>query len=179
MYHSGTGHTKLMAEFIAEGARQIDSMDIRLKNVEEAQLEDLQWCDGIALGSPTNLGSVSWRMKQWWDEVATPEWLQLDGKIGCTFSSSGGWGGGAEMACQALTNILINFGFLVFGLTDYGGKKMTAHYGAVCAGEPRTTAEIDTCKRLGRRLAEWVGYFVDGRKELHPLKQSYPRDVQI
>ena len=63
MYHSGTGHTKLMAEFIAEGARQIDSMDIRLKSVEEAQLDDLQWCDGIALGSPTNLGCVSWKMK--------------------------------------------------------------------------------------------------------------------
>lgn len=179
LYQSGTGNTQSMAECIAKGASEINGMDVRLRSVKEAVIEDLQWCDGIALGSPTNLGCVSWEMKKWWDEVATPEWLNLDGKIGCVFSSSGGWGGGSEIACQALNNILINFGFLVFGLTDYAGKKMTAHYGAVCAGEPRTESEINTCLRFGRRLSEWVAVFVDGKREHHPLKQSYSREVQL
>lgn len=178
LFQSGTGNTRAMAERIAEGAGGIDGMEVRLRSEEEALIEDLHWCDGIALGSPTNLGCVSWKMKRWWDEVATPEWLNLDGKIGCVFSSSGGWGGGSEVACQALTNILINFGFLVFGLTDYAGKKMTAHYGAVCAGEPRSEAEIETCRRLGLRLAEWVAFYVDGRPEYHPLKQTYSREIQ-
>lgn len=29
--------------------------------------------------------------------------------------------------------------------------------------------EIEACRRLGRRLAEWVAVFVDGRKDEHPV----------
>jgi hypothetical protein len=36
--------------------------------------------------------------------------------------SSGGWGGGTDLACQSLLAVLMNFGFLVFGVTDYAGK---------------------------------------------------------
>jgi hypothetical protein len=48
-----------------------------------------------------------------------PHWMKVDGKIACAFSSSGGWGGGTELACQSLLTVLMNFGFLVFGVTDY------------------------------------------------------------
>jgi multimeric flavodoxin WrbA len=30
--------------------------------------------DGIALGSPTNYGSVCWQMKQWWDPQPLENW---------------------------------------------------------------------------------------------------------
>jgi NAD(P)H dehydrogenase (quinone) len=63
----------------------------------------------------------------------------------------------------------MNFGFLVFGVTDYVGKRFTLHYGAVVAGEPRTESEMAACERLGERLAQWVAVFVDGRKEFHPV----------
>lgn len=179
LFQSNSGNTSRMAELVAEGSRGIDGMEVRCLSVDTATAEDLKWCDGIALGSPTNLGCVSWKMKKWWDEVATPTWMEVDGKIGCVFSSSGGWGGGAEVACLAMSQILINFGFLVFGLTDYTGKKMTAHYGAICGGEPRTDGEVESCRRLGRRLAEWVGFYVDGKAELHPLKQTYNRAAQL
>jgi NAD(P)H dehydrogenase (quinone) len=36
---------------------------------------------------------------------------------------------------------MMNFGKLVFGVTDYVAPKMSPHYGAVCTGEPRTEAE--------------------------------------
>lgn len=176
-YASRTGHTKRMAELIAEGAGSVSGMDIRCRSVQEIQLQDLLWCDGIALGSPTNLGGVAWEMKKWWDEVAVGAWPNIDGKIACAFSSSGGWGGGAEIACQSLYNILINFGFLVFGLTDYCGPKMTAHYGAICGGEPRSDGEIEACRRMGRRLAEWVAVFIDGQMQCHPLRQTYSRGI--
>jgi NAD(P)H dehydrogenase (quinone) len=39
--------------------------------------------------------------------------------------------GGTELACQSLLTVLINFGFLVFGVTDYASKLTTAHYGAI------------------------------------------------
>ncbi|RME07866.1 MAG: flavodoxin family protein, partial [Aquificota bacterium] len=62
--------------------------------------------------------------------------------------------------------MLINYGFLVFGLTDYTGKKFTLHYGAVVAGEPRTQEEKEACLRLGERLAQYVAVVYGGRREL-------------
>jgi len=64
--------------------------------------------------------------------------------------------------------MLMNFGFLTFGVTDYVGKKFTLHYGAVTAREPRSEEEIAACHRLGKRLAQWVAVYADGRRELHP-----------
>ncbi|MDH7604584.1 MAG: flavodoxin family protein [Melioribacter sp.] len=175
LYYSNEGHTKKMAEFVAEGAKEIPETEVRLKSIYEANKDDIFWCDGLALGSPTYLGTVASEMKKFWEDLL-PYWQKLDGKIGCAFSSQGGWGGGAELTCQTLMNIMINYGFLVFGVTDYSGKQFTAHYGATQAGEPRQEKEIESCKRLGKRLAEWVAVFVDGRKNLHPLNNLYKRN---
>lgn len=176
LYHSKEGHTAKMARLVAEGAAEIPGIEVRLKNVAEASRDDVLWCHGLALGSPTNLGNVAWKMKQFWDEEILPVWQQIDGKIGCAFSSEGGWGGGAELTCQALLTIMMNFGFLVFGVTDYTGEQFTAHYGVTQAGEPRQEKEIEACRRLGKRLAEWVAVYFDARKDLHPLAGSYKRN---
>ncbi len=171
------GYTQAMADLVAAGAKTVGDAEVRCLNVAEAGIDDLRWADGIAVGSPTNLGGISWRMKRWWDELSFDVWGALDGKFGCAFSSSGAWGGGGEHTCQALNTLLMNFGILVFGVTDYVGPKMAPHYGAICAGEPRTEAEQEMCRRLGRRLAEWCALYVDGRAEFHPARAAYPRGI--
>jgi NAD(P)H dehydrogenase (quinone) len=168
LYHSSTDHTRKMAEHVARGAGEVADVEVRLKSVEQADKDDIAWCDGLAVGSPTNLGLVSWQMKCFWDGVCDDLWGKVDGKIACAFSSSGGWGGGAELTCASILILLMNFGFLVFGVTDYVDDRMTLHYGAVTAGEPRHESEIKACRRLGKRLAQWVAVFVDNRKDLHP-----------
>ena len=175
LYYSRTGNTAKMARYVAEGAEEVPGAEIRLKPVDQASKDDIYWCDGIALGSPTQLGTVAAEMKQFWEGLL-PDWQKIDGKIGCAFSSQGGWGGGAELTCQALLTILMNFGFLVFGVPDYAGHQFTAHYGATQAGEPREEKEIEACRRLGKRLAEWVGVYIDGNPELHPLRARYKRN---
>lgn len=178
LYESNNrGHTKTMALLVAEGAESVENIKVRVSSVKEATVEDLHWADGIAVGSPTNLGGISWRMKQWWDEKGIKAWGDLDGKFGCVFSSSASWGGGNEHTCQALSALLINFGILVFGVTDFVGTKMSPHYGAVCAGEPRTDAEREMCLRLGRRLGEWCAFYVDLRADLHPSQSDYDRRI--
>lgn len=157
-----------MAEFVAEGARRIGDTEVRLCSVDEAKPADVLWCDGVAVGSPTNMGVLSWRMKKFWDEDMRPHWMEIDGKIGCAFSSAGGWGGGMELACQSILTVLMNFGFLVFGVTDYASKMVTLHYGAVTAKEPRNQEDADACRILGQRLAEWTAVYVHGRKDQHP-----------
>ncbi|QEL15464.1 flavodoxin [Limnoglobus roseus] len=133
LYHSASGNTATMARLVAEGAGLIPGTEVRLREVDVASPEDVHWCDGLAVGSPTNMGVLSWKMKRFWDEAMFDYW----GKVACAFSSSGGWGGGSEIACQSLQMVLMNFGFLVFGVTDYAGKMTTCHYGAVAAREPR------------------------------------------
>jgi NAD(P)H dehydrogenase (quinone) len=179
LFESNTrDYTAVMARLVAEGASSIPTSTVRMLSVQEAKTEDILWADGIALGSPTNLGGISWRMKKWWDDRSFDVWGQLDGKIGCAFSSSGSWGGGGEHTCQALATLLMNFGILVFGVTDYVAPKMSPHYGAICAGEPRSDGEKEMSRRLGRRLAEWCAVYVDHRPEHHPRLAVYDRDIK-
>ncbi len=175
LYASKTGNTAKMAAEVAEGAKRIPGIEVRIRSVTEAKPEDVQWCHGIAVGSPTNLGTIAWEMKQFWDTQMPDHWSGLDGRIGCAFSSQGGWGGGAELTCQTIQTILLNFGFLVFGVPDYVAKQFTLHYGATLAGEPRDGREVEACRRLGQRLAEWVAVYFDGRKEEHPLTSERVR----
>ncbi|MSU63237.1 MAG: flavodoxin family protein [Pedosphaera sp.] len=168
LYDSKSGNVAKMAQLVAEGANTITDTEVRVRSVDEAKAEDVLWCDGLAVGSPTNMGILSWKMKRFWDEVMLDHWMNIDGKIACAFSSSGGWGGGMEMACQSILTVMINFGFLVFGVTDYAAKKFTLHYGAVAAKEPREPETQEACRILGKRLAEWTAVYVHGRKDEHP-----------
>ncbi len=175
LFDSNSGNTAKMAQLIAEGVSSIPNMEVRILKIDDATAEDVVWCDGLAVGSPTNMGLLSWKMKKFWDETMASHWMKVDGKIACAFSSSGGFSGGSEMACQSILTVLINFGFLVFGVTDYVSKLMTLHYGATSIREPRSEESQDACRRLGKRLAEWVACFVDGIKEQHPLSKKDER----
>ncbi|KAJ1636964.1 flavoprotein-like protein [Pavlovales sp. CCMP2436] len=166
-----------MAALVAQGARKIPGMVVRLRSCDEAVAEDVIWADGIACGTPTNLGGIAWRMKKWWDDFAAENWGKCDGKLCTVFSSQGGHGGGAEITCQAMSTVMMNFGFLSFGVSDYVSKIHTLHYGCVVAKRPRNDHDKAACDRLGLRLAEWVAYFVDGRKSLHPLLTTKADDA--
>ncbi len=113
LFDSKTGNVARMAALVAEGAARIADTEVRVQSIDDAEVAalDVLWCDGIALGSPTNMGILSWRMKRFWDESMGPHWMKIDGRIGCAFSSAGGWGGGMELACQSLLTVLMNFGF--------------------------------------------------------------------
>ena len=166
-----------MATLVAEGAATITDTEVRLRPVDEAVAEDVVWCDGLAVGSPTNMGLLSWKTKRFWDETMMPQWGKVDGKIACAFSSSGGWGGGTEIACQSLLTVLMNFGFLVFGVTDYVSRDLTLHYGAITAKEPRDREVQDACRKLGRRLAEWTAVYAHSRLDEHPCRKMSERMI--
>jgi NAD(P)H dehydrogenase (quinone) len=177
LYHSASGNTKLMADLVAEGAAGVPETEVHLRSIAEATVDDLVWCDGVAVGSPTCMGTIAWQMKRFWDETAQPLWPKIEGKLGCAFSSSGGLAGGGELTCLALLVVLMNYGLLTFGVPDYVAPGRTLHYGAVCAGRPRDGADQEACRRLGRRLAEWVQTLLCGRPEHAPQRAAYARRV--
>ena len=99
LFDSATGNVEQMAALVAEGATLVPDSEVRVLSVEEAKAADVEWCDGIAVGSPTNMGVLSWKMKRFWDTDMADSWMKVDGKIACAFSSAGGGGGGMELAC--------------------------------------------------------------------------------
>ena len=101
-------------------------------------------------------------MKKFWDD-AVRRHLGEDGGQAGRACLGGGLGRRPEIACMATLVMLMNFGFLVFGVTDYVAHRFTLHYGATIPGEPRREEEIAACARVGERLAQWVVVYCDGR----------------
>jgi multimeric flavodoxin WrbA len=76
VYHSGYGHTKRMAESVAEGAAgELVAIDAE-GNLTEAQWATLAAADAIIFGSPTYMGSVSWQFKKFADASSKPWYSQ-------------------------------------------------------------------------------------------------------
>lgn len=188
LYDTSSGSTAQIADLIAEGAMLLDKIEVRVRVVPGAPAKwenpemkrdvshpfathnDVYWADGIAAGSPTNLGGLSYRMKQFWDEFSQAGgWGTTDGKIGTAFTSQGGHGGGGELTCMAMMTVLMNFGFSVFGISDYVGFLDTMHYGSVIAKKPRNDEDKRKCRRQGLRLAEFVAYYINGRDQANPI----------
>jgi len=150
LYDTQSGNTKMMAEAVAQGAESLPNVEVTIRHVDEAQSSDLFEHDGIAVGSPTWCGGLSWKLKKFFDE-STCVWGKVEDKVGCAFSTSGGMGGGSEMTCLSILSVLLNYGMLVFGVTDYAAPGITAHYGAVAVQKP-TEDELASCRILGAKL---------------------------
>lgn len=70
VYHSGYGHTKVVAEHVAQGAQAqlvAISADGEITEAEWAALDD---ADAIIFGTPTYMGNVSWQFKKFADATS-------------------------------------------------------------------------------------------------------------
>jgi NAD(P)H dehydrogenase (quinone) len=160
-YDSYSGNTERMAKAVADGAR-LAGAEVTLKRVDEVAVEDFFENDGFAFGTPTHCGVMSTKMNRLFNEVAMPAWGKMKGKVGVAFSSSGGFGGGNELAVMSLITMMLNYGMLVFGVPDYVAPRVTLHYGAVSVGAPGEE-ELRACRLLGERLVEMARMVKMGR----------------
>jgi len=78
VYHSASGHTRLMAEAVLEGAIRDGGAEGRIYALEGGQIVDGRWedaavlealdaSDAIVFGCPTHMGSISTPMKAFMD----------------------------------------------------------------------------------------------------------------
>jgi NAD(P)H dehydrogenase (quinone) len=75
VYHSGYGHTKRLAEAVANGASaSLIAIDAE-GNIPEDGWETLAAADAIIFGSPTYMGGPSWQFKKFADASSTP-WFE-------------------------------------------------------------------------------------------------------
>jgi NAD(P)H dehydrogenase (quinone) len=89
VYHSGYGHTKKVAEAVAEGSGgTLLAIDAE-GNLPEGGWEQLAAAKAIVFGSPTYMGSVSWQFKKFADATSKPWYTQQwKNKLAAGFTNS-------------------------------------------------------------------------------------------
>ena len=189
IFYSATGNVHGMARAVAEGAEG-EGAEVRLRPVAElseeqlisvsqywgrhrsdledepvAQVEDLEWADGIAFGTPTRFGNVAAQLKVFLD-LAGELWQEgkLIDKVATSFTSAQTEHGGQESTLLALNNTLYHWGAIVVPLgytvhevfngggNPYGASFTSGH----SVGGPDEQTRL-VARAQGARLARIAG----------------------
>lgn len=149
IYHTISGNTKEIAEFVAEGVKQAGNIEVNIMSIDNVNTDFVNESSAVIFGTPTYYSNMTWQMKKWFDMDRT---CKLEGKIGSMFATCNVFGGGSEIAVNTLAQHMITKGMLVYS----GGTALGApfiHIGAVCIKEgdefQRSRAKI-----LGERVAK-------------------------
>lgn len=184
LYYSQGGAVRSMAQLIARGIESVAGAKARIRTVPKVssnceateseipasgdpyvELQDLEQCAGLALGSPTRFGNMAAPMKYFLDGTSGL-WLKgaLINKPACVFTSSGSMHGGNETTLLTMMLPLMHHGMMIVGLpysepalstTTTGGTPYGAsHIGGAMDDKPISDDEKKLCMALGKRLAE-------------------------
>ena len=186
IFYSSTGTNEATARAVAEGAEGTGA-DVRIRRVAEnapreavegnpawqawldgpaqdidvATLDDLEWADGVAFGTPTRYGNVTAQLKAFLDSTG-PLWAQglLADKTFTGFTSAVNAHGGNESTLLALYNTMHHWGGIVVapGYTDpslfaAGGNPYGTSHATGEQGDPATAEVLTAARHQGRRLA--------------------------
>ena len=182
LYYSRHGATAEMARQIARGV-ELTGLEARLRTVPAvsteceavapdipadgalyATLDDLRYCAGLVMGSPTRFGNMAAPLKYFLDGTSSL-WLtgELVGKPAAVFTSTASLHGGQETTLLSMLLPLLHHGMLLCGLpysesalldTRGGGTPYgPSHHAGGDAKRPLDEHEIALCRALGQRLA--------------------------
>jgi NAD(P)H dehydrogenase (quinone) len=136
VYHTNGGHTKYVAEKIAEGMLSVKDATVKVLSTEEVVRNDLKGIDALLMGSAVQQRNVSWQVKKFIDEICEPSWFfdDLVGRVAGLFTVGGGHGntgGGAEIAQIALAVNFASLGMILVphAKTTPGFNKAGMHWG--------------------------------------------------
>jgi NAD(P)H dehydrogenase (quinone) len=137
LYYSMYGHIETMARAVADGAAEVDGVEVTVKRVPElmpreaaekagakldqtapeAQPAELADYDAIIVGTPTRFGNMAAQMRNFWDQTGGL-WAKgaLIGKAGSVFTSSATQHGGQESTILATHVTLLHHGLVIVGL---------------------------------------------------------------
>lgn len=183
LYYSRDGSVAQLAKMIARGVNKIDGCESKLRRVPPVSttieavddeipseghpyvtLEDLESCDGLALGSPTRFGNMAAPLKYFLDSTSSL-WLsgKLAGKPACVFTSTSSMHGGQESTLISMMMPLLHHGMIIVGIpytepelsdTNTGGTPYGASHVAGFAGNTTLSKDEEAlCMSLGERLA--------------------------
>jgi len=141
VFYSLYGHVSQMAQAAAEGARQVEGVEVDLRRVPETlpaeviakmgateaqknlasipvcSVEELAAADAILFGTPTRFGNMCGQMRQFLDSTGKL-WIEgaLVGKPGGVFTSTATQHGGQESTILSFHTTLLHQGMVIVGL---------------------------------------------------------------
>lgn len=186
LYHSMYGHMEIMANAVADGAREVAGAEVTVKRVPEtmpaeafsnaggktdqpapvAEPGELADYDAIIVGTPTRFGNMSGQMRNFFDQTGGL-WAQgkLFGKLASVFTSTG-TGGGQEQTITSTWTTLSHHGMVIVPI-GYGTPELF-DISQVSGGTPygaSTLAGGDGSRQPDERelaIARFQGHHVAG-----------------
>ncbi|AUH00317.1 flavodoxin family protein [Pectobacteriaceae bacterium CE70] len=171
IYFSGYGHTKLVAEIVAESAEATLIAIDNNGDITEDDWQTLNNADGIIFGSPAYMGSVPWQFKKFAD-ASSKVWSQSGwkDKVFGGFVNSASLNGDKQVCMiylQTLASqhggIWVSLGLLPANtqaatrndINNLGGSVGALIQSPSDAGADAIPAgDLDTAKLYGARVAE-------------------------
>ena len=192
VYHSGYGHTKRQAEAVHRGAGSVKGVEATLLTSEEAvqRLDELDAADAIIFGSPTYMGNMSAKMKEFL-EAAAKKWFTLawKDKVAGAFTNSSSFSGDKLNTLMGLVVNAMQHGMIYVGTgmmpsaSNPGymnsiqgpGPDATNRVGSfvgpmsasfqVPAPDAPSPGDLATAEAYGKRVAEVTLRLLRGRRE--------------
>jgi multimeric flavodoxin WrbA len=167
VFHSGFGHTRVMAEQVKAGAESVPGARTSLIPVEEIESHwaDLEAADAIVFGSPTYMGNVSAPFKAFMDASSKP-WYERkwQDKLAAGFTISGSPSGDKLNTLQSLMVFAMQHGMVWIGLADLPqnevGTNRLGSFSGVMGQAGQVAPEVEPneadrkgAERLGQRVA--------------------------
>ena len=194
VYYSATGNTAALADALAAGARETGA-DVRVRTVPEtapaeavaqnprwqawvesgphhalATLGDLEWADGLAVGSPTRFGGPAAQLKSYLDSTGGL-WARgkLADKVATSFTTASTRHGGLESTLLAINNIFYHWGAIVvpLGYADPHLMESGNPYGGSFVSRKSAAPDdlaLGALRVQGRRLATIATHVATGLK---------------
>ncbi|MBB6309858.1 flavodoxin family protein [Xanthobacter tagetidis] len=153
-YHSGYGHTKVVAEAVLAGIKEVDAVEGVLVPVEEvdAKWDVLDGASAIIFGVPIYMGNVSAAF-QTFSEKTAKRWYEKkwQDKLAAGFVNSGAMNGDKHRGMEVLFGLSQQHGMVWVGLGLHPGNN-TAN------------ASIEDLNRLG----SFVGAYAQSNNDQGP-----------
>lgn len=176
VYHSGYGHTQLVAEEVAKGAGaellRIDADG----ELPEFGWEKLEKADAIIFGTPTYMGAPSWQFKKFADASSKPWFARAwHDKVFGGFTTSASLNGDKQVALISLQTLASQHGgiWVSLGLSPSNTKASTREdintlggsVGLLVQGpsdggaEDIPAGDLETARLYGQRIARVTDKF--------------------
>lgn len=135
VFHSGYGHTEVLARAIERGASSVQGVEATLVPVGEVEShwDALDRADAIVFGSPTYMGSASAKFKEF-AEASSKRWMTMEwkDKLAAGFTNSLNLSGDKNNTLIELMTLASQHGMIW-----------------ISSGQPVTSQDPDGLNRLG------------------------------
>ena len=145
VYESKYGNTKLVAEKIIEGMKQVQGIETVLSEVKEVNLNQISDYDAILIGSPNHIGGPTRGVKSFIDKLSD---FPLKGKLFTVFDTY--LGNNFEKAVKKMEK---NVNEKVSGLNMIAPSLSIRVQGMK---GPIVEEELPKCKEFGNKIATQI-----------------------